>query len=800
MWDQDEIQLVTEVQSQLELALENANLFQQTQKALAETDEQARRLGLLNELSERLSQLGNLLETYQQTAHSVLEIFNAAHVNIAIWSNDKAKLEICAVSGENADIIIGTSIAPNNTLYFMPIQKNLVQVLTDFNHPHYSGVNSIMVGPIYASGEMQGTIFIAHDSGSQFRDRDKTFLTQILSILSAVIENRNLFEAIEKALATTEEQARRLAELNQLSELLGRAATPNQVLQLSMDRIDRIIPSMVCRVILQKDKDSGFTVFESTNNEVLDLGSLDNIEDTLLELVLEQKRAITVENLDHTAFIDVQELAGSHNVRSMIIAPLITGEVAFGAILVANHKDFAYTSQDETLLMSLSSILASTLDNRQLFQQIQRRSVQLETSAEVSRIASTILDPDELLPEVVELIKTGFDLYYAGIFLIDDDGELTGEPNRWAVLRAGSGLPGQQMLEARHKLKIGGESMIGTAILESTPRITLDVGKEANFFRNPYLPETRSEMALPLVSRGQVLGAITIQSEREAAFSEEDITSLQTMADQIANAIENARLFEQTELRAEELTVLNEMARAYTQTLDVDRLVDYSFDFTGRLLNADNYYLALYNPESNLIEFKIFVEEGVRIPAPEPKIYLGEGLTDWIITNKLPVLMPDSVEQHMRNMGVEIRGRSAESWLGVPMLIGNNVLGVIAVQSYEKEIRYNNRDMDLLSSVASQTAVAIDNALRFQQTQARAKYEQILREITTRVHTSTNAEAILKTAVREVSTALGRQAFIELNLEDESKILPNVESTESHNGPAEHLSSNPREENRPEEH
>jgi GAF domain-containing protein len=449
--------------------------------------------------------------------------------------------------------------------------------------------------------------------------------------------------------------------------------------------------------------------------------------------------------------------------------------------------------------MSLSSILASTLDNRQLFQQIQRRSAQLETSAEVSRIASTILDPDELLPEVVELIKTGFNLYYAGIFLVDEDGELTGESNRWAVLRAGSGLAGQQMLEAGHKLKIGGGSMIGSAIFESTPRVTSDVGEEANFFRNPYLPETRSEMALPLVSRGQVLGAITIQSEREAAFTEEDITSLQTMADQIANAIENARLFEQTELRAEELTVLNEMARAYTQTMDVDKLVDYSFEFTGRLINADNYYLALYSPESNLIEFMIFVEEGVRIPAPEPKIYLGEGLTDWIITNKLPVLMPDSVEEHMRNMGVEIRGRSAESWLGVPMLIGNNVLGVIAVQSYEKEIRYNNRDMDLLSSVASQTAVAIDNALRFQQTQARAKYEQILREITTRVHTSTNAEAILKTAVREVSTALGRQAFIELNLEDEGKILPNVESTGSHNGPAEDLSTNHQAENQPEE-
>lgn len=799
LWEQDEIQLVVEVQNQLELALENANLFQQTQQALAETDEQARRLRLLNELSERLSQLGNLLETYQQTAISVLEIFNAAHVNIAIWSNNKDALEICAASGENADFLIGNTITPDNMSYFMPIKKNLVQILTDFNHPLYPGINAIMVGPIYASGEIQGSIFIAHSADGQFGERDKTFLNQILSILSAVIENRNLFEAIEKALATTEEQARRLAELNQLSEMLGQSSTFHQVLELSMDRVDRIIPSMVCRVILNEKQDSGYTIYETTNSGVIELGKMTNTEDTLLELVLERKRAITIEDLQNSDFTDVQQLASSHNVLSMITAPLITGEEAMGAILVANHKDFGYTSQDETLLMSISSILASTLDNRQLFDQIHRRSTQLETSAEVSRIASTILDPDELLPEVVELIKTGFNLYYAGIFLIDEDGELTGEPNRWAVLQAGSGMPGQQMLEAGHKLVIGGDSMIGTAIMESKPRIAQDVGEEARFFRNPYLPETRSEMALPLVSRGQVLGAITIQSERGDAFSQEDVTSLQTMADQIANAIENARLFEQTQLRAEELTVLNEMARAYTQTIDLENLVESSLVFSSRLVNANNFYLALYNPETNLIEFKIFVEEGIRIPPPEPKIYLGEGLTDWIITNQLPVLIPDNVEHHLRSMGIEIRGRSAESWLGVPMLIGSNPIGVIAVQSYDKEVRYTNRDLDLLSAVASQTAVAIDNALRFQQTQARARYEQILREITARVHTSTNAESILKTAVQEVSTALGREAYIELNLKDESLKGPLLDTQETPESPVEELPSTQQVEDQAEE-
>ena len=118
-------------------------------------------------------------------------------------------------------------------------------------------------------------------------------------------------------------------------------------------------------------------------------------------------------------------------------------------------------------------------------------------------------------------------------------------------------------------------------------------------------------------------------------------------------------------------------------------------------------------------------------------------------------------------MGIEYPGTPSKSYLGVPMMIGAEVIGVIAIQSYTKDNNYNNHDLDLLSAIASQAAVAIDNALRFQQSQSRAQFEAVMREITTRVHSSTNPEAILKTAVREVSNALGRQAYIELTTEEQ---------------------------------
>ena len=146
---------------------------------------------------------------------------------------------------------------------------------------------------------------------------------------------------------------------------------------------------------------------------------------------------------------------------------------------------------------------------------------------------------------MVDLACQRFDLCYAGLFLVDSEGQWTGEPNRWAVLRSGTGEAGRKMLAQDHKLEIGGTSMIGWCTANRQARIALDVGEEAVRFDNPLLPETRSEMALPLISGGRVIGALSIQSSQPAAFSEEDIATLQSMADQLANAIQNAYLFDQ---------------------------------------------------------------------------------------------------------------------------------------------------------------------------------------------------------------------------------------------------------------
>lgn len=192
-----------------------------------------------------------------------------------------------------------------------------------------------------------------------------------------------------------------------------------------------------------------------------------------------------------------------------------------------------FIQRHKTLILEEQERIRSALQRT-----LSRNAVQMTLAANVARAATSILDLNELLQSTTELIREQFDLYYVSIFLMD-------EAERWAILQASSGVPGQTMLRRGHRLKVGGDSLVGLCIANGEPKIALDVGDRAVIFNTPLITDIHSEMAVPLISRSKVIGAIAIQSRRVAAFSEQDIAIMRIVADQLANAIENARLYEQ---------------------------------------------------------------------------------------------------------------------------------------------------------------------------------------------------------------------------------------------------------------
>lgn len=222
-----------------------------------------------------------------------------------------------------------------------------------------------------------------------------------------------------------------------------------------------------------------------------------------------------------------------------------------GTLWVSEHK--IPITDESGRVVGLVGITRDITARKRAEEALERRALHLQTVAEVSRATSSILDPRELIWHVVNLILERFDLYYVGLFLVDQEGRVTDEPGEWAVLQAGTGEAGRKMVKQRHQLPIGGQSMIGACVTSGEAHIALDVGEEAVRFDNPLLPDTHSELALPLNCRGETIGALSIQSVERAAFDEQDIAIFQIMADQVANSIENARLFHQSQEALKEL-------------------------------------------------------------------------------------------------------------------------------------------------------------------------------------------------------------------------------------------------------
>jgi len=346
--------------------------------------------------------------------------------------------------------------------------------------------------------------------------------------------------------------------------------------------------------------------------------------------------------------------------------------------------------------------------------QAQRRAMQLETAAEVSRAATSVLDPDELVRQAVDLIRDRFDLYYASLFLLDESGHR-------AVLRAGTGEPGRQMLKAGHKLEVGGQSMVGWCTANAQARIALDVGEEAVRFDNPLLPETRSEMALPLTSRGQVIGALDVQSVEEGAFSDEDITVLQTMADQIAVAIDNARLFAEAQARLEAVQAAHRsyLRQSWDEFLPTRKTTDYEYAQPGVILPKDAVW---------------------------PKV------RQVMAQQQRTVVMPGSGDG-------EEEPAPAQSALVTPITLRGQVIGALGLQEVDRTRQWTADEIALVEAVADQMALAVENARLFEEAQRRLQEITTLYEASQACLSISDQEilltAIIEAAVRATGATLG---------------------------------------------
>jgi len=345
--------------------------------------------------------------------------------------------------------------------------------------------------------------------------------------------------------------------------------------------------------------------------------------------------------------------------------------------------------------------------------QLEKRANQLSAVSSVASAIASVQDIDQLLFDVTRLVSEQFDFYHVGIFLLDENQE-------FAVLQAANSEGGERMLNRQHKLKLDSNSIVGYATSLGEPRIALDVGSDAVYFNNPDLPDTHSEMALPLRIGRHIIGALDVQSIQTNAFSKEDVATLSILADQIAIAIENSRLFSEAReaLKKSEETFSKYVKQEWSSFATQAKHTGYLYDGT-RVLPSDS----------------------------KNKTERANSLTQ---TGRL------TMEKGTKNLIVPIRLRG-------------QIIGYIDIKSKNESRKWTKDDHALLEAAAERAALALENARLVESAQRRASRERTIGEISTRIGAVSNLEVIMQTAVEELGRKISNFAEVSFELDSDTE-------------------------------
>ena len=327
-------------------------------------------------------------------------------------------------------------------------------------------------------------------------------------------------------------------------------------------------------------------------------------------------------------------------------------------------------------------------------QQLEQRSSQLQIAAEVARDITYADHLDDLLKHTTDSISSRFGFYSVGIFLVDDQGE-------FAYLKSASGELGAKLLEQNFRLRVGQQGMVGYVTQYGQARIAEDVKADQFYLSVPLLPDTRSEIALPLRLGERIIGALDIQSNQQAAFDQDILTILQTMADQISIAIENMRLVTELQATLQEARLLyqGQIRESWLQAATKSRRLAYEYN--------------------------------------QPEV--------------LPWHESEEVFQKE-----ETNGRV----LKVPVKLREQIIGYIGLEKDDPAREWTADEIAVAEATASQVALTLENARLVEESQNRALREQLAGEVTANMRASLDVEAVLKTAVEEIYSALDLENIV----------------------------------------
>lgn len=378
------------------------------------------------------------------------------------------------------------------------------------------------------------------------------------------------------------------------------------------------------------------------------------------------------------------------------------------------------------------------------------RSNQLIIASEVARETSMgSLQMDEMLTKMVNLVKSRFAFYHSSVFLIDPIGQ-------YAVLKESTGEAGAQLKAAGHKLAVGSTSIVGQATSLAEPVVVNDVSKEANYYPNPLLPETKSELAIPLKVGQKLIGALDVQSQNVDAFTQEDVNILQIMADQLSIAIENANLFSKTQKTLQRHRLLHQVSATTGQSVTIEDAIRNAVQTIH--LALPNEQIAFLTADEIGTYFLLTHIGYSQSEIADLRIQASNTVFSIVAKSNKPILVNDT---NTSREGKSL-SPSARSILSVPVSFANKSFGVLNVESNTPGA-FDDSDQEIIITLADNLASIIANIELVNQVSLQVERQRQLYDITNKIRRSVDIETIMQTSLSEVCNALNiRRASVQL--------------------------------------
>lgn len=652
-FDEDQQQLFQTLADQLSVTFENVNL-------LSDTEERAKRLATVSEVAIAASTERDVAKMLRTASQLTRDNFGLYHAHVYLLNEEDNQMDLVAGAGEAGYEMVANlhniSLDNEQSLVVktaLSQEANIVNDVTQAENflpnPLLPDTRAEMAVPMIVGDKVVGVLDVQDSRVARFGDDDAQVLIILAAQLGVAVDNSQILERAEQSALELDRI------FNSTIDMLGAANFEGYFVQLNDAWVEIL----------------GWTKAELSAEPFISFVHPDDVDETNAESAKIAEGASSIEFTNRYRKADGDYIWISWKAASDMEA----GRINFVA------RDITLQRQNE--------------------EEVQRRAAKMQAVTEITSEIGNILDIDELLWDVVNLTQEKLNHYHAQVYILSDDA-------KQLVLTAGSGERGRNMVELGHRISLDTDSLVTRAARDRDVILVNDVTAQPDHLPNPNLPLTKAELAIPIIYGGELLGVLDVQDDYRDAYTEVEVQVKQTLSNQIAASIQNARQFELTQIRLQEVLATNAISDFVRESSSLEEMLENVMTITYNALGADNAIFSYYDEDIDEWNGMLGVGSGVDNTIAKTFIDPGERYPHGMeaITNR-QIVAVDNVLAYANFPTDFVEALGLKSVMVIPVIGTASVIGVIFLNYATEQRIFTEDDLRLAGAIESQIAVGI---------------------------------------------------------------------------------------------